>query len=926
MADNRDAASQPSQPSQDSGASALEARVGTALNSKWTLERLLGVGGMGAVFAARHRNGARAAVKLLHAELATDASIRERFLREGKIANRIDHPARVPVTDDDVSDLGEPFLVMDLLEGETLNQARHRQGGKLGLEPTLRVFDTVLELLAKCHEAGVVHRDVKPANIFITTDNQVKVLDFGVARMREANSGVEATRAGTAIGTPSYMAPKQALGLDDQVDGRSDVWSVGACIYVSLTGQRLNHGPTEAQSFVMAATQAAPSIANIAPDLPVEIVAFVDKALAFKRDDRFQDATAMRSELLGLLAALRAGHLVASAPKKATGVQVRGNDAVDDDEMLSPKEQQKVRDVLSGVWKQIGVCMGDVRQYGWTHPGSVRSIQQAFQQLADALAEYPSSVRWDVGAGAFMFGGGPVWAPDRMPFDRIPYRLFADGVRHIQIKHGVTEEEFRDLVAILLTDGGDAEGDSVTALWDRRFEHVAYLAIDSFADSDGEGGNAAVFGQQVRAVAENVASLAQLDRAWDDESLKNRAMQINLSAQLRESGDAAANLAVDPLTRSTLGAQMNLGEDNWRERFLDAFADGYISIRVESDRQLIDGALREWANDQLLVHSHAATFQFVRGLSEALATRMPNESDRLERAVADVMLPVTTISAILQDLAKEGRDPTQSGKEVDPVIVAGVERALTLLGDARMLALACGCYDAVRSEPLREVMVKYINRWSRGAEPQLAGLLETCGSDLGVFLVKLLAELATPAALASLEHALKNLNLAVRIEALWHMPADKQDQVRAEIERMLDESKASVRTDTLRIICARGLVLAGPALVRRIQTPQFHERPPEERKQWLEAVATLSPARAESVCAELLATAPLIPSAALEVSRALAAEILSTKSSDEALHAAREATKKRWWNTAPVREAAERALRAIEERRAAQGIPRGDKS
>src|SRR3954468_16758259 len=109
---------------------AAEARVGTSLNAKWSLDGLLGVGGMGAVFAARHRNGTRAAVKLLHAEYARESEIRERFLREGKIANRVDHPARVPVTDDDVSDRGEPFLVMDLLEGGTLHELRHKTGGQ----------------------------------------------------------------------------------------------------------------------------------------------------------------------------------------------------------------------------------------------------------------------------------------------------------------------------------------------------------------------------------------------------------------------------------------------------------------------------------------------------------------------------------------------------------------------------------------------------------------------------------------------------------------------------------------------------------------------------------------------------------------------------------------------------------------------------
>src|SRR5580658_6666467 len=116
------------------------------------------------------------------------------------------------------------------------------------------------------------------------------------------------------------MAPEQALGLGLQVDGRSDIWSVGACMYAALTGQRLNVARTEAESFVMAATQAAPSVANLAPDLPVEVVAFVDRALAFDKAKRFQDAASMRGELLALRSALRAGQLVSKAQTKAGGV------------------------------------------------------------------------------------------------------------------------------------------------------------------------------------------------------------------------------------------------------------------------------------------------------------------------------------------------------------------------------------------------------------------------------------------------------------------------------------------------------------------------------------------------------------------------------------------------------------------------------
>ena len=892
---------------------AAEARIGTTLNAKWSLERLLGVGGMGAVFAARHRNGTRAAVKILHTEFAREMEIRERFLREGKIANTVDHPARVPVTDDDLSDEGEPFLVMDLLEGGTLNELRHRTGGKVPLEETLRIFEVVLDLLSRCHEVGIVHRDIKPGNIFITDAGEVKVLDFGVARMRDPGSGVEATRMGTAIGTPSYIAPEQALGLTTQVDGRSDIFSVGACMHVALTGKRLNHARTEAESFVMAATQAAPSIANLEPDLPVEVVACIDRALAFEREKRFQDAALMRSEVLGLLAALRAGQLVRAAPKKEGGLRTRGNEAIDVVEELSPEEKKETQLRLTAVWKQVGTCLADVRQYGWTHPHAMRALDSGLQQINDALAANPESVRWDVGPGAFLFAGAPVWAPDRIPFDRIPYQLFADGVRHIQIKDGFTADEFRDLVAILLRDvvgGVTSEDDAVTAFWDRRFEHVAYVAIEAFAEGEDEGAESDPVLRGSADLARELAASAGLDRDWHDTSLEGRAMRLNLATQLRESGEAAAQLALDPLQRATMGAQLNLTDDRWLERFVDALADGYVDARAHNDVAQLDDALREWTADELSLHDHREIFEVFNALRAALGTRVPTDARQLESAIAQVMLPASTVTTILQTVEREGRDPAIT-KDVDPAIVTGIERALANLGEASMLELACSCWGGSRSEPLRAVLLAYVNQWARGNEARLGTLLETAPAEVGMLLVGLLSALQTAPATMALEAARTNPYLAVRIEALTKVSSDREDEVRVEVRKMLDDPSPAARQDALALVAERGLVAAGPAVVLQIQNPTFHTLSVEERQLWLHSLVSLNPRRATSVCSELLKEHQIIPTEAVETTRVLCADLLAGMASVEALEAAVEASKKRWWNTTPVREAAERAVERI---------------
>src|SRR5262249_41439712 len=155
---------------------------------KWHLDALLGVGGMASVYAATHRNGQRAALKILHGDFARDRQVIDRFLRESYVSNKIGHPSCVRVIDDDTTEQGEPFLIMELLEGETVRQLWKRHGRRLPIPMVLDLTDRVCDCLSACHAIGVIHRDLKPANIFVTHAGEVKVLDFGVAQFHDANA------------------------------------------------------------------------------------------------------------------------------------------------------------------------------------------------------------------------------------------------------------------------------------------------------------------------------------------------------------------------------------------------------------------------------------------------------------------------------------------------------------------------------------------------------------------------------------------------------------------------------------------------------------------------------------------------------------------------------------------------------------------
>ena len=269
--------------------------VGTVVKGKWEIEALLGTGGMAHVFAARHRNGRGVAIKCMRPELMLERALVERFLREGYVANKIAHPGAVAILDDDVMDDGTPFLVMELLVGRTLRQRLER--GPLPLDAALGAIAQVLDLLAVAHEKGIIHRDLKPDNLFETETGLIKVLDFGIARLKERTRPDFETRSGTTMGTVGYMPPEQARGLSAQVDARSDVWAVGATLFALITGRPVHEATTTNEALLLAMTRPVPPMHTILPSLSAGVQRLLDTALAFDKGDRYPSARAMKEAL-----------------------------------------------------------------------------------------------------------------------------------------------------------------------------------------------------------------------------------------------------------------------------------------------------------------------------------------------------------------------------------------------------------------------------------------------------------------------------------------------------------------------------------------------------------------------------------------------------------------------------------------------------
>jgi eukaryotic-like serine/threonine-protein kinase len=272
-------------------------RVGTTLCNKWTLERLIGTGGMAAVYVANHKIGRREAIKILHSDVAKDPDLRARFEQEAHAVNRFKHPGTVEVRDIDVAEDGSPFLVMELLEGQSLAELARQPGG-VALPELLRMVDELLDVLAAAHAQGIIHRDIKPDNLFVLTDGRLKVLDFGIARVRAGAPLKLRTRVGATLGTAPYMPPEQIHGLE--IDPRAALFSVGATMFRLIARRRIHEAESEAETLVKMAKEPAPPLASVAPEVPEGVALVVDRALEFDREHRYPDALTMQSDVRAL--------------------------------------------------------------------------------------------------------------------------------------------------------------------------------------------------------------------------------------------------------------------------------------------------------------------------------------------------------------------------------------------------------------------------------------------------------------------------------------------------------------------------------------------------------------------------------------------------------------------------------------------------
>jgi serine/threonine protein kinase len=278
-------------------------RPGDIVSKKYRLHHCLARGGMGEVWAAHNLRTERdVAVKILRHELASSQEALERFVQEARATGRLRHPSLVHVFDAGVTRDARPYLVMELLDGESLEQRLEREGYLSQLTSCI-ILSPVVAAVRLAHEAGIVHRDLSSANIFLAAspdggDPVPKILDFGVSKMLGTDgTGRVRTQHGALLGSPAFMSPEQVEGAET-ADARSDIWSLGALLYLCLSGRTPFTANNPNTLMLAIITRPHPPLRQVAPGVDAELAALVEACLAKDRDARLQTAAELEHRLL----------------------------------------------------------------------------------------------------------------------------------------------------------------------------------------------------------------------------------------------------------------------------------------------------------------------------------------------------------------------------------------------------------------------------------------------------------------------------------------------------------------------------------------------------------------------------------------------------------------------------------------------------
>ncbi len=900
-------------------------RVGRLIKGRWYLSALLGSGGMAAVFEATDLRGRHAALKVLHAELLPDSSACERFDREAWVARTVQHPCLVTVFDEGTTELGEPFLVMEQLHGSTVERLWKRAKKRLPAPVVLRVAERTLDLISTCHRVGVIHRDLKPANLYITHAGDVKVLDFGIASIRDVADLPE----GVAVGTPSFMSPEQAAGAWTHVDQTTDIFAVGATMYTLLSGERLHEGDTERAGFELAATVPAQSLASVVPAASPALIALVDRALAWDKNARWPDAEAMREEVIRLLdevddgtstltgamskdlersSLVTGGHrptvppTVSRRPPSDAGrppsrIPPPPGLPHDLEDVRAGESRQKTLRSLMEAFQMLERLLGDLGQDGFTSGSFRERLSATHALLSRAIRSADAPIRLGLFPFCVTWESDTIWEPEP-PLDTVPHALFAAGIRAIRLHPGLASEDLRRLVEMLTDSTASSTQLELQAAVGGSIQHIGFESVVVSLQGD------------VRQREATLAEAEAIGDAW--------------RAAVLEGGGRRA-LASEPAP-ALLKRELSADVAESSARLAAAIVEEYTLLRGQATEAVVWSPLRNaarHAEGDAWLTAFLLYSQVRQTLQERVDTK--GSQDGATKILAGVLRD-EDMRAMLGGAARlradlvSGRSPV---RDITPDGVIGwVAELLTAVGPQSFPAVL-DSLGAMTDPLVEDALASFIERHVAGRETLVADALPGMPVRIADRLIGMLHDLETDEARESvLQLAIGSMSPLRLLATGWlglASPATKS----AIIQRLTDP-EPSVRWAAIRTATRLRVVEAVGECEHRVQSRDFHELPEEERALLLELLAELARESCEQLAVRLLSKHGIMGDRRLDASRIIAAGVLGSVATTTAAEAAlRAASTPLWWNPPAVRIAAKAAHANMQRRlSAAQGVGR----
>ena len=892
-------------------APSIDARLGTIL-SGWRLDAPIGQGRIAAVYAASNKEDERAAVKVMNPEFKGDERVRKRLFREANIARFIEHPSAVPVLVNDVTSAGDPFLVMPRLFGRDLHRLADLHGGKLGPTTAILIALETLELVEHCHSMGVHHRNLAPFNLYLTVDGDIRVFDFGSASV-EGEFGVQSLAAFNSD-LHGYIAPELLLSDQAVGDARSDLFSLGACLFTMLSGAKIADSVSFATWLDVERNDepnkipydAIPPLATIAPELPAALTELVDRALSPEPAHRFQTASELRDALAVALGDSGA-HLVHDRDDRRSALSAILGKFYSSVDELEREETGAWRsaEILRSLFRLVENVLYAARRHGWEHGETTVRLEFLVENILSSVADDDEGVFWVVRPYSFDYRGEPFWEPEN-PYDKIVYNIFDAGFRKMHLLPGLTAEECREFLRWLTLDPDQdlaIEDDLATMFWQKEFAFVRCELVSAVVlqdvedyerlDNELQEMRADAIDHLRATIASRLTGDTGVEAAAEEEQadyVVARASLLDMDpgflADLDESTQCMA-----PLWRGRLAYILGISRDDAVARgdvdMVDRPYDTVIRVAIESDRLAdaleIFARLAKAKNDPESTRRLAQPL-LIEGRFAAIMRRLVPANERLIYK-AELTFLSDRLALLLQWTPSDRM----------PHVVAALGR----------------CHDRT----ILGLLLDFIDRNAAGFEAELGRKLATVGPLLGSNLIAILTEHFSPATIDALSNAFRSPHSKIRIEAAEVLARYAPARAYRELRKLIRDEEPRIRTRAVEAIGKNKLTEGARDLLDRMAERGFHQLPIQERRAVMRTAVAITDEDGEFRLAELVKSHGLTADEDLDASRLAAVEILAEHAySEAAVDALKAASRKRWWNSKDLQSAAAQAQASVSAR------------